>query len=97
MSLLSRFLLSALAFAPLLARAVPAPAALSSRQSITTLTTVQISSFTPYAFFASAGYCQPSATLAWNCGTNCQANPSFHPIASGGDGVVVQFCEFFRF
>ena len=41
---------------------------LSSRQSITALTTAQISAFTPYTYYASAGYCTPSQTLAWNCG-----------------------------
>jgi len=25
---------------------------------------------------------------------NCNANPDFIPVASGGDGASVQFCEF---
>ncbi|KAI0731001.1 lipase [Earliella scabrosa] len=75
--------------APIFARA--APVQLSSRQSITALSSAQIASFTPYSHYASAGYCTPSATLAWNCGANCQANPTFIPLASGGDGAVVQF------
>lgn len=82
-----------------------------ARQSITTLTTTQISAFEPYAFYASTGYCSPSTTINWSCGgacffsyfaldependislaANCEANPSFIPVASGGDGVDVQF------
>jgi len=73
------------------ASAAWAAPALESRQSITALSTSQISSFTPFTFYASAAYCQPANTLAWNCGANCQANPSFHPIASGGDGDETQF------
>jgi len=65
--------------------------ALQSRQSITTLTASQIAAFKPYSFFASAAYCAPANTLAWNCGANCNANPGFVPIASGGDGDDVQF------
>ncbi|KAG6810270.1 hypothetical protein H0H92_012622 [Tricholoma furcatifolium] len=61
------------------------------RQSITTLTTSQIDAYTPYTYFASAAYCAPSATLAWNCGANCNANSDFIPYASGGDGDSVQY------
>ncbi|KAI0353777.1 lipase [Trametes cingulata] len=61
------------------------------RQTITVLAQSQISSFKPYTHYASTGYCKPAATLAWNCGANCEANPTFFPIASGGDGVVTQF------
>lgn len=64
---------------------------LQSRQSITTLTTAQVAAFHPYAFYASTAYCQPSTTLTWTCGANCNANPSFEPIASGGDGNDIQF------
>ncbi|THV02163.1 alpha/beta-hydrolase [Dendrothele bispora CBS 962.96] len=60
------------------------------RQSIATLSTVQISSFKPFSFFAAAAYCDPDRTLKWNCGVNCRANPDFIPIASGGDGASVQ-------
>ncbi|KAF7798692.1 hypothetical protein EIP86_009916 [Pleurotus ostreatoroseus] len=74
--------------------AMPAPPPLRTRQSITALSSSQISAFKPYSFFASAGYCQPSATLAWSCGTNCEANPTFKPVASGGDGSSVQFCGY---
>jgi hypothetical protein len=83
-------LLPVLTLAIALVSAAP-NSAVQVRQSITTLTTSQIDAFTPYTFYASAGYCQPSATLAWNCGANCQANPSFIPVASGGDGSSTQF------
>ena len=72
-------------------RAVPM---LEKRQSITTLSTSQISAFKPYSYYASAAYCKPANTLAWNCGTNCQANSGFKPIASGGDGASVQYCKY---
>ena len=70
------------------------PTSISPRASITDLGTTQIASFKPYTFYASAGYCEPAETLAWNCGANCEANPSFVPTASGGDGTVEQFCEY---
>ncbi|KIJ65380.1 hypothetical protein HYDPIDRAFT_167094 [Hydnomerulius pinastri MD-312] len=71
--------------------AVQASPALSARQSITALTTTQIDSYTTYTYYASAGYCTPAQTLAWNCGTNCAANPDFEPVASGGNGDSVQY------
>jgi len=83
------------ALVPLLALAVSfvsaSPAPVQVRQSITTLSTTQIDAYTPYTFFASAGYCSPSTTLSWTCGANCEANPGFIPVASGGDGSVTQF------
>ncbi|KAK0466791.1 alpha/beta-hydrolase [Desarmillaria tabescens] len=63
---------------------------LERRQSISTLTSAQVSAFKPYSFYASAGYCNPSTTLTWTC-VPCQANPGFQPLASGGDGNDVQF------
>ena len=75
--------------------AVRAAPTLEARQSITTLSSSQISAFKPYTFYASTAYCSPASTLAWNCGANCNANSGFHPIASGGDGDSVQFCEYF--
>ncbi|KAI6149906.1 Alpha/Beta hydrolase protein [Pisolithus tinctorius] len=63
----------------------------SAGQGITPLTTSQIDYFTPYTYYASAAFCDPAKVLAWNCGANCQANPNFHPIASGGDGDAVQY------
>ncbi|KAG7094333.1 hypothetical protein E1B28_007932 [Marasmius oreades] len=61
------------------------------RQSITTLSNAQIATFKPFSFYAAAAYCKPPTTLAWNCGANCEANPTFKPVASGGNGDSVQF------
>jgi hypothetical protein len=71
--------------------AVQASPSISARQSITPLTTSQIDQFTPYTYYASAGYCTNTQTLAWDCGTNCNANPEFKPVASGGNGDSVQY------
>ncbi|KAF8159295.1 lipase [Crassisporium funariophilum] len=60
-------------------------------ESIATLSASDIASFKPFTFYASTGYCQPSQTLTWTCGANCDANPNFQPVASGGDGTDVQF------
>ncbi|KDQ61915.1 hypothetical protein JAAARDRAFT_172360 [Jaapia argillacea MUCL 33604] len=78
----------ALALGALSAQAIPS---LKPRQSISTLSTTQIDTYTPYTWYASAAYCAPANTLAWNCGTNCQANPTFEPVASGGDGDETQY------
>ncbi|GJJ11323.1 hypothetical protein Clacol_005555 [Clathrus columnatus] len=59
--------------------------------AVTDLTTSQIDAFTTFTFFASAAYCQPSTTINWSCGANCQANSGFEPVASGGDGDETQF------
>ncbi|KAG2143797.1 Alpha/Beta hydrolase protein [Suillus bovinus] len=75
----------------LAATAVWASPPISTRQSITPLTTSQIDQFTPYTYYASAGYCTNTQTLAWDCGTNCDANPKFKPVASGGNGDSVQY------
>jgi len=64
---------------------------LEKRADPTVLAASAVSSYTPYTWYASAAYCSPASTLAWNCGTNCQSNPSYIPIASGGDGVVTQY------
>ncbi|PBK99891.1 alpha/beta-hydrolase [Armillaria gallica] len=61
------------------------------RQSITDLTPEQVAAYRPYTYFASAAGCQPSTTLNWTCGTPCEANPDFKPVASGGNGDSVQF------
>lgn len=63
-------------------------------QGITPLVQGQIHTFKPYSFYASTGYCPPAETLAWSCGANCEGNPNFQPIASGGDGNVVPYCQF---
>jgi len=70
--------------------AVPAPG-LRSRQSITALSTSQINTYTPYTWYASTGYCSAASTIAWDCGTNCEANPTFKPVASGGNGDGTQY------
>ncbi|KXN85767.1 Lipase [Leucoagaricus sp. SymC.cos] len=67
------------------------PVEFMKRQNISTLTSAQVNAFTPFTHYASAAYCNPSGTLAWNCGANCQANPDFIPIASGGDGSITQY------
>jgi len=61
------------------------------RQIITALTAAQVAAFKPYSYYAASAYCQPSTTLAWSCGANCNANSGFQPVASGGDGSVTQF------
>lgn len=69
------------------------PAAVKRQSGISTLTQAQITAFRPYTHFASTAYCSPASTLAWNCGANCQANPSFKSVASGGDGALTQYCS----
>ncbi|EJF64333.1 lipase [Dichomitus squalens] len=86
-----RLWLSAVTALLVASASLAAPAVHTKRQSITSVSQSQIDSYTPSAWYAAAGYCEASATLAWNCGTNCQGNPSFKPIASGGDGSDVQF------
>lgn len=79
--------------------AVPVSAPLARRQStsaITALSTTQITAFRPYTHYASTAFCSPNVTRTWTCGANCQANPSFEPIAAGGDGSVTQFCTLFH-
>lgn len=92
---------------------------LSKRQSsaVTTLDSMEISSFKPFTFFANTAYCNPNTTINWSCGgtcsvwfififqnwtvciccelwtANCDANSDFIPIASGGDGISIQFCR----
>ncbi|KAJ4473289.1 lipase [Lentinula edodes] len=78
----------------LAASAFASPAAragIQARTAITTLTTAQIEVYKPYTYYASAGYCSPTTTINWSCGTNCEANPTFVPVASGGDGDSIQF------
>ncbi|KAK1236058.1 hypothetical protein PQX77_000698 [Marasmius sp. AFHP31] len=64
---------------------------LEKRQSVTILSTEQVSMYKSYTFYASAAYCRPANTIAWNCGANCDANPTFQPVASGGNGGSEQF------
>lgn len=79
------------------AAASPTFVSLREEGSITALSTAHITAFRPYTHYASAGYCPPASTLAWDCGHNCQANPSFEPVASGGDGDRTQFCTSLSF
>ena len=44
------------------------------RQSITSLSSNQISSYTPFTYFASTAYCDPSTTINWSCGGASPAN-----------------------
>lgn len=66
---------------------------LKARASITALPGAQITDYTPYTYYASTGYCNASETLSWSCGANCEANPDFEPVASGGNGDSIQYCE----
>ncbi|KAG5653992.1 hypothetical protein H0H81_008574 [Sphagnurus paluster] len=71
--------------------AVQASPSLLTRQSISFLSASQIAAYRPYTYYASAAYCKPTNTLAWNCGAQCQRNPSFQPVASGGDGAATRY------
>jgi len=71
--------------------AIASAAVLPRQGAVTALSAAQISAFKPYSFFASSAYCSPSTTINWSCGANCNGNPGFVPIASGGDGDTVQF------
>ncbi|KAI9510544.1 lipase [Russula earlei] len=64
-----------------------AHAAVLPRQAISTLSSTAIDAFAPYTYFASTAYCDPSTTINWSCGTNCDANPDFQPAISGGGGI----------
>ncbi|KAF7317834.1 Lipase [Mycena kentingensis (nom. inval.)] len=80
-----------LAFVLGLASFAAAAPSLVARQSVSALSAAQVTAFKPYSFYASSAYCSPASTLAWNCGPNCAANPTFITVASGGDGAAVQF------
>ncbi|VDC00935.1 unnamed protein product [Peniophora sp. CBMAI 1063] len=79
--------LALLSLLPLVIALPPA----TRRQSFPTLTESQIHAFKPYTLFASAAYCNPSVTRTWTCGLNCEANPDFQPLASGGNGGLIQY------
>lgn len=61
------------------------------QQNITVLTSSQINTFAPYTWYTSAAYCALDKIISWDCGANCDANPNFKPVASGGDGAGVQY------
>ena len=76
-------------------RAAPATSLsglLRRQDTITPLTPEEVSAFKPYTWYAATTACQLSAIMDWNCGKNCEANPTFKPIATGGDGDATQFC-----
>ncbi|KAH9479276.1 Lipase [Psilocybe cubensis] len=73
-----------------LANAAALPVELEARAT-SVLSAATIASYKPYTYYASAAYCKPASTLAWNCGTNCAKNPTFKPIASGGNGAAIQY------
>jgi len=67
-------------------------ASLEARSSPTAISSAQINSYTPYTWYANAAYCSSIATSGtWDCGEQCNANPNFQLIASGGDGSDVQY------
>ncbi|KZS99591.1 uncharacterized protein LAESUDRAFT_667816, partial [Laetiporus sulphureus 93-53] len=51
----------------------------SSSGTITALSSTVTTAFSPYTYYASAGYCSASETSNWSCGANCDANPTFKP------------------
>ncbi|TFK69119.1 alpha/beta-hydrolase [Pluteus cervinus] len=70
------------------------PALFETRQTTSTpraLGSSAIASYTPFAYYASAAYCNPASTKTWTCGINCNNNSAFKPYASGGDGGLVQY------
>ncbi|KAF5354572.1 hypothetical protein D9758_011172 [Tetrapyrgos nigripes] len=64
--------------------------------SVTVLSSNEVNGFTPFTHYASTAYCDPKTTINWSCGSwtmrtaNCEANPDFQPIASGGNGGTEQ-------
>ncbi|KAH9933634.1 alpha/beta-hydrolase [Epithele typhae] len=73
------------------ARTAALPSPLANRaNSIAALTDSQVAVFKPYSYYATTGYCMPNTTITWSCGKNCDANPDFKPVASGGNGKSVQ-------
>lgn len=60
-------LLGQLTVAVLGAPAVAPVSVLDARESITTLSTEEVTAFEPYTWFAAAAHCPPAETLAWNC------------------------------
>ncbi|KAH7091707.1 lipase [Auriculariales sp. MPI-PUGE-AT-0066] len=57
-----------------------------ARRAPVALSSAQITEFTPYTYFAAAGYCKPATTKTWTCGRNCDALAGFVTTASGGNG-----------
>ncbi|KAG8833346.1 hypothetical protein FRC20_007695, partial [Serendipita sp. 405] len=68
------------------------PASIVERtDSISVLSKEQVNSFSTYTLFASASYCPPLLIQNWICGPACAKLPGFKPVASGGDGGIVQY------
>lgn len=56
-----------------LAYAIPTPADIfGKRDSIFALTSSQVTYFEPFTYYAGAAYCQPNATIKWDCGGESQ-------------------------
>ena len=64
----------------------------SKRQSITALSSAQISSFTPFTFFASTAYCNPNTTINFSCGGTFP-NLNFFRFFAGLDWWLTGLCE----
>jgi len=76
----SKFLLLATLVSPLVwASPVPEPTPSENVEverdlvprAVTALSSADISSYIPFAQFASAAYCEPAKVKAWNCGGEC--------------------------
>ena len=65
---------------------------LPHQDAITPLTPAEIAAFKPYTWYAAMVACNLSAIMDWSCGEKCNANPTFKPLATGGDGDLTQFC-----
>jgi hypothetical protein len=61
----------------------------AQEQPITPLTDGEIASFSPYTYFASAGYCDASTTLNWTCGSASLATLS--TAACSPDVLIIPF------
>lgn len=75
------------------ARAPAKPAALPAKGPglvASKIPPAQTTVYQAYAAFASVAYCSPAATLKWTC-PGCRINSGFKTVASGGDGVGVQY------
>ncbi|PVF97006.1 alpha/beta-hydrolase [Serendipita vermifera] len=81
-------LFCALALALSIVHASPAPL---QERALQTLTTAEINALTPYTLFSSAVWCSPTLTRTWTCGSKCAQLSGFKPVASGGDGTIVQY------
>ncbi|KAJ3883582.1 alpha/beta-hydrolase [Lentinula edodes] len=58
------------------------------RRTVTSLSTVQFSSYAPFTQFARAAYCD--GFQDWTCGAACDANADFEVSLAGGDDSDIQ-------